>query len=280
MSRKIIERKEFIKALFPLDLSEHSLKALDFLPYLKKIGIKEIGLKHVIDESILDHVIAGFDPVKLTENLRKQAKEKLKEVSKEAEKWVEKTVIEEIEVGHPADIISKTAREKQYDIIVMTDKGKGYFKLKLLGGTTEEVINFCSKPVLVIKAERVKDEIKEVVAALSARDFDWTILSYTYSIARNLGVPVKLVHAIRKNEEVKGELFQEYDKTLENLGLKSEYVFIEGPSYKSIPSKFNEKNIIVVGKDECTKDTKSKREDGTTIENIVRRAYTHVLVVF
>lgn len=72
-------------------------------------------------------------------------------------------------VGKPAaDIIAKTAKEKEVDMILIGGHGKGLSKL-LMGHVTEKVIGRAHCAVLVIEKKRIHSDYQEAQAGMKSR---------------------------------------------------------------------------------------------------------------
>jgi nucleotide-binding universal stress UspA family protein len=154
----------FDKILVPLDGSEHSLRALDVaIQIAKKFGGK-IALIHVYSVTVGPVIIP--EPTTLTppmippmtpaevsktvEAIRKAGTRILTdgEQKAKAEKVQVETMLKE---GHIVQEIIKTAREGQFDLIVIGGRGISKIRELLLGSVTDGVIHHAPCPVLVIK---------------------------------------------------------------------------------------------------------------------------------
>ncbi len=58
----------------------------------------------------------------------------------------------EIKEGRPASIIVETAREGNFDLLVIGRNGYGLVERLVMGSVSSEVINTCTKPVLIVNA--------------------------------------------------------------------------------------------------------------------------------
>lgn len=56
-----------------------------------------------------------------------------------------------VETGNPAEIICRIANSGNYSLVVVSDIGESNIEKFFLGSTTEKVIRFCSKTVMVVK---------------------------------------------------------------------------------------------------------------------------------
>jgi nucleotide-binding universal stress UspA family protein len=54
-------------------------------------------------------------------------------------------------VGHAADVIAQTAKDGQYDLLVMGSQGHSAVGSLVLGSVTARVLARCSTPVLIVR---------------------------------------------------------------------------------------------------------------------------------
>ena len=154
----------FKKILVPLDGSEHSMKALDVAVQIAKKFDGKITLLHVYSISAFPLImpepttltppgiplVTQREVSKITEATRKTGEDILangEEKVKAEGVLVEKVLLE----GHVVNEIVRTAREGNYDLIVIGARGISKMRELLLGSVTDGVIHHVSCPVLVVK---------------------------------------------------------------------------------------------------------------------------------
>ncbi|MBN1831612.1 MAG: universal stress protein [Deltaproteobacteria bacterium] len=144
----------FKKILYPTDLSDVSLKALDFLKQLRECGSEEVLVLHVIPEqTILTLRAYGEGTVNVDEfetGLMEKATKSVAEVEAELKKFGYK-VKKMINTGFPLREILTTEQEEDISLIVIGSHGKSNLEEMFLGSVSEKVIRKCKSPVLVIK---------------------------------------------------------------------------------------------------------------------------------
>ena len=122
------------KILLPIDGSKHSNNAIDYAIYLARLTGAEVtavccydwtGNMHEIVETVIDEL-----------------KEKLQlgEVN-----FVTKSIS-----GSPGSMLSKLAKSKEFDLIIMGSHGHSEIAGLLLGSVTHKVLNTIYCPVLVV----------------------------------------------------------------------------------------------------------------------------------
>lgn len=154
----------FEKILVPLDGSEHSLRALEIAVQMaKKFGGK-LTLVHVYSVSVSPvlmpepttltpprvPVMTAAEVSKVAEATRKAGASILAGGEKRvrAEGVQVETTLKE---GHTVQEITKTAKEGEFDLIVMGARGVSKIRELLLGSVSDGVIRNAPCPVLVTK---------------------------------------------------------------------------------------------------------------------------------
>ena len=147
----------FEKILVPLDGSEHSVRALKIAAQIAKKFDGKITLIHVysevrpivMPEATIMREVTIIVP-KLIEAARKagagilaDGEEKVKAEGGQVETLLRK--------GHTVEEILKTAREGEFDLVVMGARGLSRIKEILLGSVSDGVTRHVRCPVLVVK---------------------------------------------------------------------------------------------------------------------------------
>lgn len=143
----------FAKALFPTDFSTYANTVFACLKDLKRVGLGTIVLLHVIRESPIPMPEAAKQ-----EDLKRvewSAKEQLN-IAQMALEGQGFRVITLIKHGSPVEQILHTAEEERVNLIIMGAQGKTLSKELLLGSVSYEVIRHSTIPVLIQKAEVVR----------------------------------------------------------------------------------------------------------------------------
>lgn len=144
------------KILVALDGSEHANRALNYALNLADKYSSTITLLSVIHQQYIP-IDAEADltlsiRINFLEEQRKQHEKLLSEALKRIKK--EKPNLEistKLMEGRPADMIVETAREGNFDIIVMGSRGIGGIKEIFLGSVSDRVSDNAHCPVLIVK---------------------------------------------------------------------------------------------------------------------------------
>jgi len=150
----------FEKIIVPLDGSEHSVRALDNAIQIAKKFDGKITLVHVYSVLGPRRVYSigmaetGIPAHELVSKLDEAAREAGARILEDGEEMVK---AEEVQVetllreGHAVKGILKTAREGEFDLIVMGARGLGKIKEIFLGSVSHGVTRHAPCPVLVVK---------------------------------------------------------------------------------------------------------------------------------
>ncbi len=279
------------KILVPLDLSRNSDLVIEAVEQLCSCKPEKIYLMHVIEARLVERPVAGFDAGKLVKNLEEQAMEKLEEYKRRLESKGASVDVLEVEVGDPAEEIIIAATKVGANMIVMGYKGRGFLKRKLLGSVADEVLEACAKPVLIVKwieSSKAKS-LSPIIATVKLGDpLDEKIIAYGEELAKALSSKLILFHVMMNGEDrrrVEGELGS-IAGAIASRGVDVEAIVWSGTPWVEIlnAAKSVDAGLIIVGNDECREkiDFKDILFDfirGSTVENVVRRALSSVLVV-
>ena len=145
------------KILLPTDGSKYAEKAAKHAIWIAGHSNAELIALNVVDTSSLVGLPAEDLTIRVSEILKDEGQKSLDNISKlieELEKNEEfKTgvkLIKESKEGPPADVILKTVKEENIDLIVMGTSGKHGLDRFLLGSVTEKVVRSSKVPVLAV----------------------------------------------------------------------------------------------------------------------------------
>jgi nucleotide-binding universal stress UspA family protein len=147
------------KILVALDGSEPAGRALDFALDLAEKYSAEIVLLSVVQHVVMPGISYLTKPVllpvavgKYTEELKANHKKVLSEALKKVKKIKPNLrVSTKLVEGRPSNKIVETAKEGNFDIIVMGSRGLGAIKEFFLGSVSDRVADEATCPVLIVK---------------------------------------------------------------------------------------------------------------------------------
>jgi len=159
---RLVGEQNFIKKiLVALDGSEPASKALDFALELAEKYFAEILLLSVVPPVTVPMVaspatgVLTIPPIAMG-TYQKELKDNHEKMLAEALKRAKKVkpilkVSTKIVEGRPSDKIVETAKEEDFDIIVMGSRGLGGVKEFFLGSVSDRVADEAPCPVLIVK---------------------------------------------------------------------------------------------------------------------------------
>jgi nucleotide-binding universal stress UspA family protein len=144
------------RILVAVDGSDTSLLALSHAVELATVFGSELTLLSVIDKFKLPFSAEyGLGAQESHERLVREVLENLDKVTVElGESHPDIRIDPRVEEGRPAKIIVEVAEEEDFDLIVMGSQGFGLIAGWFLGSVSNEVVNSCTKPLLIVKRPR------------------------------------------------------------------------------------------------------------------------------
>lgn len=147
----------FEKILVPLDGSEHSIHALKAAVQIAKEFDGKIILIHVYSVRTWPIGMPGVPETTITvplDQLLEGARQAGSGILADGEKKVKAEGVQVerlLREGHIVEEILRTARDGEFDLIVMGARGISRIKEILLGSVTDEVMRHAPCPVLVVR---------------------------------------------------------------------------------------------------------------------------------
>lgn len=150
-SGQLTRRLTWRRILVPIDFSKTSLRALEVAVPLARDHAAELLLFFAVEP---DPYASGMEGVIIAlpdRNLMEDAKAKLSKIAK-------RMIPPSVEVatlvirGRAFDTITRVARQKEIDLIVLTTHGRTGLKRVLLGSTAERVVRHADCPVYVVRS--------------------------------------------------------------------------------------------------------------------------------
>lgn len=138
------------KILFPTKFRAFAFNALESLIVLKKAGLKEIILCHVISREEVGFVPYGGYLKEEEEKMREEARIKLEDWQEFLSgKGIKSRIV--IEVGKPISKILDIAEKQKVDLIIVGRKEKIAVEKSFIGSYTTNIISRSNTPVLASK---------------------------------------------------------------------------------------------------------------------------------
>jgi nucleotide-binding universal stress UspA family protein len=145
------------KILLPTDGSKHAERAANHAIWIASQSGAEIIVLDVIETSSLVGLPAEDLIVRIKEMLREEARRSLERISEMVDESKEKGIaVKDVKItlvseeGSPADVILKTIKKEDIDLVVMGTSGKHGLDRFLLGSVTEKVVRSAECSVLAV----------------------------------------------------------------------------------------------------------------------------------
>jgi nucleotide-binding universal stress UspA family protein len=228
------------RVLVPTDFSEVTDPLMKIATYISKKYGSEIVLLHVIEEGLVEHIMAGYNVSELIPTLERESSKKLEALEERLKsEGARVRVYPEIPVADPAVAITSIAEEVNASEILIASKGWGWRRLLSWGSTSRLVVKMSRRPVIYVRASKEKDHVK-----LLYRDEDF-FKNILY--ARKSSHPKELVeYLISLAKKTKGRVVvirvPEGEETAENVSKELEPL-TEKISYSGV----NVERVIVKG---------------------------------
>ncbi len=159
-----------LKIVLPTDFSDYSKIAFDFAKMIATQNQSIIMASHIFTPDIVElngvihtsytHEKACREKLtKFVENYRAKACMDLK---------VDPLIIDEFLVGYPAKEITKLAKNKNADLIVMSTRAPQSFLKRWLGSVANEVVSNTNVPTLLIPPNTKINNFKKIILALES----------------------------------------------------------------------------------------------------------------
>jgi len=132
-------KRDFQKILVPVDGSDYSFRTLDYVNMLAAKTNAKVTLLYV-QETGLFRVRPAVSK-EIGNRILSAAARELKEMKPE----------QKLESGDPAKTIIKTAKNGNYDIIIIGSRGHSTTEMFTLGSVSDHVVQYADRPVLITK---------------------------------------------------------------------------------------------------------------------------------
>lgn len=132
----------FKKVLLAMDSSSAALELFNCIPDLKKMGLEELFIIHVVDVEIL----RGETADSYRGVFKQRIDGKMKAIEEDGIRVQLLTPM-----GHPSEEIARAAEKEDVDLILIGAVGESIIREIFLGSTVNELIRLSNKPILVEK---------------------------------------------------------------------------------------------------------------------------------
>jgi len=283
----------FEKILYPTDFSEHAKKLVEALDELKKVGLREVVLAHIIDiRSALGMI----------QQLEKHARQDLTRTKKQLEKKKLK-VKTHVKIGVPFIEIVELAKREKVSMILMGSHGKGFVKQMVLGSVSDNVLRHATVPLLIVRLKTVERPgkpvkfmyrrmLRKILCPTDFSDCAWKALRYVKKLGEAGAREAVVMHVqdIRKRVPEIMKKLPEYDRIdlqvlnrtkqgLEATGMRVKTLLTEGIPFLEINRAAEKENASLIVMGSHGRSMVKEMLLGSICGKVVRRATKPVLVI-
>jgi len=279
----------FKKAMVAVDFSGPALELLNAATDLKKMGLEELIVIHVVRTETVGWGIGAH---------RKSFLSKIDEKKKELESFGFKLKVLQ-PVGNPVQEIKRLAEEEDVNLILIGSIGEGSrARDLLLGSTVANVVRVTKKPILIDKYEHIEGKpIRKQIfsegrpaTALLATDFSRNSFLIFDFFLENPGIFNKVIlfyvvdeghtaELVEENKREAEEKLKHWQHDFAELGMEAEICVEVGISSELIVNKARELNVSLVALSRRGRGKINELLIGSTADQVVRRATRPVLLL-
>lgn len=140
-----------MKILIAIDGSAYTKKAVQYLIDHKDVFGTAPQLSCIfVSPALPTHVANSLGKATVTDYYQDETKAASSAALKKLEKAGLKAELI-AKVGHPAEVISRTAEKGAFDLVIMGSHGNGSFMNLVMGSVATKVLSSCKVPVLLIR---------------------------------------------------------------------------------------------------------------------------------
>ena len=149
------------RILVGIDLSKASRPLAEFMMGVAWRYRVELVFAYVVDDMMIEHASAGYDPNKAIDALVSRARKLLEDLVSEAEeRGVRARYVIHDTPTDPAVGLAALAEQENATEISVAHKGHRLFKIIPVGGTALSLLGYASQPVLVVKPRMVENKLR------------------------------------------------------------------------------------------------------------------------
>lgn len=273
----------FRKILLSTDLSANSDALIACVAEMKKLGLEEI---------VLAHVIYVANTPGLEDGLKQDARAVLEGRKAELETQGFQVTVE-LPRGLPAQTLASEADRHDVSLIVVGSHGRGPLGEAVLGSVSTKLLHLTRRPVLVFPLELLEDREAEVCRSLFqnvllATDFSETaerIIPFASRISVEIGAPLTLFHVLDEGvgpqeEEGKRFLLEAKRNRLRRQGAGETSMDLgQGDPGREIGRKAAEGKFSLILMGSTRKGVLKEIVLGSTTKEVIRHGRVPVMVI-
>jgi len=273
------------RILVPLDFSEVSSPLVEVAARLSKKYSAEIVLFHAIEESVVEHVIAGYNVSLVVSDLVEEARRKLEKYKALAEGLGARvSIYSDIPVADPAAAIASVAHEIRASEVLLANKGWGIKRLLSLGSTSRLVVKLAETPVIIIKGIHEGDTVKLLIRGdlfgsilyAITRNYREEALDYVSELAAKTNSRLIIVHI--REDDMKTDFLSDVERKLSYRGIEVEKIDVSGKPHSVILTYASASNVNSIFMERSVHEGIKSLFLGSTLDRVLNSSEIPVIV--
>jgi len=163
----------------------------------------DLTICHIVQDTVMlsSHAQAGFSTEEVTAQRIEDAKEGIQYIAKQADVSAKPLV----SLGHPADEVTRLAKEKDIDLVIAATHGGSGIKRFLVGSVTDRLVKTLECPLLVLHSENqdpnpaddVNLPLKRILVGCDFSQGSGLAFKHALSLAQEFEAELHLVHVMK-----------------------------------------------------------------------------------
>jgi len=188
----------FQKILVPVDGSHPCLHAEELAALIAKNFNSKVTVMHVISHDLLHSRLESYSqvPTSVLAEIKDWFLQKGRKILWDAEALFKEEGVEvdteTVEHADPAETVLLVTKDKEYDLVVMGNRGETEVEVFSLGSVAEKVSRHADCPVLLVKQ---KTELSKILVATDGSESAEKALKYAVQLAKKHKAKVTLLNA-------------------------------------------------------------------------------------
>ncbi|WP_033431721.1 universal stress protein [Saccharothrix syringae] len=179
------------------------------------------------------------------EAMRQWARDVLDEVARRCRAAGAADVRAEVVPGDPADVLAREAEHAAFVVVGHADGG-GVTRA-LLGSTSAQLVQACTRPVVIVRAEATAERGGPVVVGVDGSPVDGPAVRFAHEFADRVGAGVVVVHASDEGVHPAGVEADLADCARRHPGVRARLEVVTGAPVDALLAAARDARLVVVG---------------------------------
>ncbi len=226
--------------LVPTDFSEIASNALGHALKIADVYKNEITLLSIIDDGGLFSMFGNTEKSELVNEALNARMDKIIEESHKTYPSVKINTL--IEHGKIYKTIAEVADKGDYDSIIMGTNGASGMQ-QITGSNASRVINYATKPVVVVKEKSIGSGYKIIVVPIDLTRESRQKLTWAIHVAKKFNSTIHIIYENTTNEEFRNKIHAVINASQNILDEKGAKYLVRGLDEDNYPDSFVEDTL-------------------------------------